>query len=129
MIAIDANAMVAMLVDDGELGATTRAAYADHDLAAPDLLPYEVSSVLRKLSQRRLVAERVAGQALRDLALVRLSAVPYRDIAARMWELRATLSAYDAAYVAVAELLDVSLLTFDAKVRGAPGTRCKFVDM
>jgi len=127
MIAIDANAVVALLADDGELGASSRRFYAEHDLAAPDLLPYEVSSVFRKLCQQQLVPERTAARALDDLGLVRLTAIPYGDIAERMWELRANLSAYDAACVAVAELLDVPLLTFDGRVRGAPGTRCEFV--
>lgn len=72
MIAVDANALVALLVDDGTLGSAGRSLYIEHDLAAPDLLPYEVISVLRKLSQRGTVTERVAEQALRDLSLVRL---------------------------------------------------------
>ena len=51
MIAVDANAVVALLVDDADLGGTSRRLYAEHDLAAPDLLPYEVASVLRKLTR------------------------------------------------------------------------------
>lgn len=129
MIAVDANAVVALLVDDAGLGSTSRGLYAQHDLAAPDLLGYEVTSVLRKLCHLRAVTERVAEQALRDLSLIRLSAVPYGDIAQRMWELRDNLSAYDAAYVAVAELFGVPLLTFDNRIRRAPGPSCEFVDV
>jgi predicted nucleic acid-binding protein len=127
MIAIDANAVVAMLIDGAELGSASRGLYAKHDLAAPDLLPYEVTSVLRKLCRLETVTERAAEQALRDLSLIRLSAVAYGDIARRIWELRDNLSTYDAAYVAVAELFDVPLLTFDDRLRGAPGPRCDFV--
>jgi predicted nucleic acid-binding protein len=127
MIAIDANAVVALLVDDAELGISSRRAYAQHDLTAPDLLSYEVTSVLRKLCQLEAITERVAEHALRDLNLLRVDTVPYGDIAQRMWELRDNLSAYDAAYVAVAELFDVELLTFDQRVRRAPGPRCEFV--
>ena len=128
MIAIDANAVVALLVDDDALGAASRRHYALHDLAAPDLLYYEVTSVLRKLCQTTVVSQRVAQHALHDLGLLRINTVPYGDIAHRMWELRDNLSVYDAAYVAVAELFDVDLLTFDTRIRRAPGPRCVFVD-
>ena len=129
MIAIDANAVVALLVDDAELGSTSRGLYAQHDLVAPDLLPYEVTNVLRKLVHRGVLTERNAGVALLDLGLARLEAVPYGDIGQRTWELRHDLSAYDAAYVAVAELYDVPLLTFDDRIRRSAGTRCQFVDV
>jgi predicted nucleic acid-binding protein len=127
MIAVDASAVVALLVDDAELGSTSRGLYAQHDFAAPDLLPYEATSVLRKLCNLGTVTEGVAQQAWRDLSLIRLSAVPYGDIAARIWDLRDNLSAYDAAYVAVAELFDIPLLTFDPRIRRAPGPTCQFV--
>lgn len=127
MIAVDANAVVALLVDESELGAASRRLYAEHDLAAPDLLPYEVASVLRKLCQQNVVTTRTAEHALQDLHLVRISPVPYVDISGRIWQLRENLSIYDAAYVAVAELFDVPLLTFDGRIRRAPGPNCEFV--
>jgi predicted nucleic acid-binding protein len=129
MIAIDANAVVALLVDDGELGAASRRLHAEHDLVAPDLLHYEVASVLRKLTQLEVVTQRVAGLALGDLHLLRLDAVPFADIGQRMWALRDNLSAYDAAYVAVAELLDLPLLTFDGRLRRSPGPTCTFIEV
>lgn len=129
MIAVDANAVVALLVDDAELGSTSRRLYSGHDLAAPDLLPYEVTSVLRQLCHTKVVTERLAEHALDDLGLIRFSSVPYGDIGDRIWSLRGNLSAYDAAYVAVAELFDVPLLTFDDRLRRAPGPRCEFVDV
>jgi predicted nucleic acid-binding protein len=127
MIAVDANAVVALLVDESDLGAASRRLYAEHDLAAPDLLPYEVASVLRKLCQLNVVTSRTAEHALQDLHLVRISPVPYVDISGRIWQLRENLSIYDAAYVAVAELFDVPLLTFDGRIRRAQGPNCEFV--
>ena len=127
MIAVDANAVVALLVDDAELGSLSRAMYSQHDLAAPDLLPYEVTSVLRKLCQLQTVTRRVAEHALHDLALLTISFVSYDHIARRIWELRESVSAYDGAYVAVAELFDVPLLTFDKRLQRAPGPTCEFV--
>ena len=129
MIAVDANAVVALLVDDGELGRASRHLYAQHDLVAPDLLPYEVTSVLRTLCRLDAVNARVAEHALRDLSLIRFSTVPFGDIARRMWELRDNLSAYDAAYVAVAELFELPLLISDNRIRHAPGPTCEFVDV
>lgn len=129
MIAVDANAVVALLVDNAELGSIGRALYAQHDLAAPDLLPYEVTSTLRKLCRLQTVSLRVAEQALNDMALLRISTVPYDDIALRIWDLRENVSAYDGAYVAVAELFDVPLLTFDERLQRAPGPTCEFVSV
>ena len=129
MIAIDANAVVAMLVDDGELGSMSRRHYSSHDFAAPDLMHFEVNSVLRKLCQLKTLTRRVAEHALHDLEALRISTVPYSDIGQRMWELRDNLTAYDASYVAVAELFDVELLTFDGRIQRAPGPRCGFVDV
>jgi len=129
VIAVDANAVVALLVDSGAPGQVSRGRYADHDLVAPDLLPYDVTSVLRRLCNADVLSARVAQQALTDLTALRLSAVPHADISRRIWALRHNLSAYDAAYVAVAEMFDVPLLTFDARIRNAPGTACTFVDL
>jgi predicted nucleic acid-binding protein len=129
MIAIDANAVVAMLIDDAELGSVSRGMYTKHDFVAPDLLPYEFASVLRKLCRLGKVTPRAAEHALSDLRLIRLSAVPFDDIAERIWQLRDNLSAYDAAYVAVAELFGVALLTFDDRIRRAAGPSCEFVDV
>jgi predicted nucleic acid-binding protein len=58
---------------------------------------------------------------LRSLRLDRMSHAPLLD---RCWELRANLTIYDAAYVALAELLDTTLLTADGRLANAPGRRC-----
>ena len=127
MIAVDASAVVALLVDDAEFGSRSRAVYSQHDLAAPDLLFYEVTSALRKLCRLRAVATRAADQALKDMALLRISTVPYENLGGRIWELRENVSAYDSAYVAVAEFFDVPLLTFDERLTRAPGPTCEFL--
>ena len=128
MIAIDASAVVALLVDEAELGSASRHQYSLHDLAAPELLHFEVSSALRRLCHRKRLSPRLAEHALHDLELLRISTIPYSDIGQRMWELRDNLSAHDASYVAVAEFLEVELLTFDGRIRRAPGARCSFVE-
>ncbi len=127
MIAVDANAIVALLIDAAELGSFGRAMYSQHDLAAPDLLPYEVTNTLRKLCRRQRLTIRAAEQALNDMSLLRLSTVPYENLGRRIWELRENVSAYDSAYVAVAEFFNVPLLTFDQRLQRAPGPTCEFV--
>lgn len=49
---------------------------------------------------------------------------PYEALAARIWQLRANLTSYDAAYVALAETIDAPLVTLDRRIRQAPGISC-----
>jgi predicted nucleic acid-binding protein len=67
---------------------------------------------------------RRASLALADLATLPLQRAPHRPLLARCWELRGNLTIYDAAYVALAEVLKVSLLTGDKRLAGSTGPRC-----
>jgi predicted nucleic acid-binding protein len=69
---------------------------------------------------RRLPAQR-GQEALEDLGDLPLNRYPHDFLIPRVWELRATLTAYDSVYVALAELLDAPLLTCDGKIAFAPG--------
>jgi len=60
-------------------------------------------------------------EALEDLSDLALNRYPHDFLISRIWELRTTLTAYDAAYVALAELLDAPLLTCDGKIASASG--------
>jgi predicted nucleic acid-binding protein len=62
--------------------------------------------------------------ALADLGSLRLQRAAHGPLLDRCWELRHNLTIYDAAYVALAELLDVGLLTGDARLASAAGIRC-----
>jgi predicted nucleic acid-binding protein len=68
---------------------------------------------------------RRAELALADLVDIPVQRAPHRPLLARCWELRANLTVYDAAYVALAEALDAVLLTGDARLVKAPGPRCR----
>jgi len=92
---------------------------------APELVDLEVASVLGRASREGRLDERRARQALEDLAAIPLGRASHRPLLVRMWELRENLTAYDAAYVAVAEALEVALLTAAERLRRAPGTRCE----
>lgn len=126
VIVADASALVVALVDDTTLGDRARDRLHGEDLAAPELVYLEVTSVLRRLVSRELVAPRRAALALDDLLDLPVHSARHPDLLRRVWELRANLGAYDAAYVALAELLDAPLFTADLRLSRAAGTRCTF---
>lgn len=82
-------------------------------------------TVIRGRSRAGHLDVRRAGLALTDLVELPLRRAPHRPLLARCWELRENLTVYDAAYVALAEVLDVVLLTADARLANAPGPRCE----
>lgn len=120
MIVVDASAALAALLNAGP----ARRALATEQLHAPHLIDSEVANALRRETAARRLAADAAWSALdawRRLGMTRYPAHSYLD---RIWELRDNLSASDATYVALAELLDCSLLTADNRLARAPGTGC-----
>lgn len=120
MIVLDASAALSSLLNAGP----ARQALADEQLHAPHLIDSEVASGLRRhVGTRRIAAEAgwAALGAWRRLGLTRYAVHGLLD---RVWELRENLSAYDAGYVALAESLDCSLVTADARLSRAPNLRC-----
>jgi predicted nucleic acid-binding protein len=63
---------------------------------------------------------------LQDLTDLAIERVAHTILLPRVWELRGNYTSYDACYVAVAELFHAPLLTYDARMAGAPGARCEF---
>jgi predicted nucleic acid-binding protein len=94
-------------------------------LAAPDLVDLEVLSVLRGRVAGGLLDRPRAEFALADLLAMPLTRAPHRSLLPRCWELRDNLTAYDAAYVALAETLAIDLLTADARLARSTGPRCR----
>jgi predicted nucleic acid-binding protein len=126
MIVIDASAMVELLFGHSPRAAAV-AARIDGDresLHAPEMIDLEILSVLRSLERRGVDGRLIAG-AVSDLPAVPLRRYPHLAFSSRIWELRSNLTPYDAAYVALAELLDAPLLTCDARLAGAPGHRAR----
>jgi len=124
LIVVDASVIAAALGDDGADGRKASGRIAGERLAAPELLDLEVVSAFRRLSAAgKLSAER-AGAAIIDLGELRVQRVPHRPLLARCWELRENVTVYDAVYIALAEALDVLLLTADRRLANAPGPRC-----
>jgi len=120
MIVLDASAAVQALLTDGQ----ARLLVAAESLHAPHLVDAEVLSALRRLvGAGTLTADdgaRFVNTWSRN-GLIRYAAGPLLE---RIWELRQTISAYDAMYVALAEQLGCALVTADARLSGAPGLRC-----
>ncbi|MGZ8715951.1 MAG: type II toxin-antitoxin system VapC family toxin [Gaiellaceae bacterium] len=124
MLVVDASLVVDYLLDDGERGAWSAARIARAGLLhAPHLLDFEVASAARKLVARRLVSPKRGHTALRDLTDLAVQRYPAVRLLDRMWELRATLTPYDASYVALAEALALPLATTDSKLARARGHR------
>lgn len=125
MIVVDASVVVTALADDGDDGDRARQRLMGERPAAPHLLDLEVLSAWRRLRSGGDLDDRRASQAIADLTDLRIDRVPHGPLVARCWELRANLTVYDAAYVAVAELLDAVLVTADGRLAGADGPRCR----
>jgi predicted nucleic acid-binding protein len=126
MIVLDASAVIALLL--GVDGADkVRAAIVDvsQTLHAPHLLDLEVSQVLRRYCASENLAPERGEAALQDLLALDIHRYGHDVMLPRIWELRANLTAYDAAYVALAEVLDAPLLTLDARLARASGHRAR----
>lgn len=120
MIVVDASVVVSGLLQAGE----ARDAMGREALSAPHLVDAEVIHVLRRRVAAQHVSVAEAQRALgawRRMGIRRYGAQAYLG---RIWELRENLSAYDATYVGLAEVLDCPLLTADGRLSRAPGPRC-----
>jgi predicted nucleic acid-binding protein len=90
-------------------------------LHALHLLDVDVAQVLRRYVRDKTITAQRGQESLEDLGDLPLNRYPHDFLIPRVWELRATLTAYDAIYVALAELLDAPLLTCDGRIASARG--------
>jgi predicted nucleic acid-binding protein len=125
VIVVDASVLAAALADDGASGDRMRARLRSTALAAPELIDLEVTSAIRRQLRIGALDARRAELALSDLEAVALRRARHRPLLRRCWELRDNVSVYDAAYVALAEVLGTTLVTADARLASAPGVRCE----
>ena len=120
MIVLDASAAIEWLLKSPVGVKIDKRIFArSESLHVPHLLDIEVAQVLRRYVREKMITSQRAQEALEDLAGLPLDRYPHDFLLPRVWELRATLTAYDAVYVALAELLDASLLTCDRKIASA----------
>jgi len=125
-IVVDASVVVAALIDDGADGTWARDGLASAVLAAPAHVHVEVSNVLRRAVLSGAVGRDAAALAHRDLTHLPLTVFPFEVLANRIWELHPAVTAYDAAYVALAEELEAPLWTLDRRLASSSGPRCTF---
>lgn len=125
MVVIDASALLDALVRSGGHGDRARDRLErDLDHHAPDILKAEALSGLRKLTAAGEVAERQWSPLTRQIMDLNIHTYPIEDFIPRIRALRATLTVYDAWYVALAEALEISLVTTDDRLARAPGITC-----
>ncbi|GIG23458.1 ribonuclease VapC9 [Cellulomonas chitinilytica] len=126
-LVVDASAILTLLLDpDGDGEAVARHVGAAR-LAAPDLLPHEVTNVLRRHRAARALSGTEATLAFDAFATLPVDLWPFAAVRGDVWRLTGALSGYDAAYVAVAERLGCPLLTRDRRLARAPGVQCDVV--
>lgn len=125
MIVVDASILANVVGDDGADGRRSRAEVrAAEQIAAPDLVDVETIAVLRKRWLAGAISDRRFAIAVDDLEAIDLDRYPTLPLVRRSYELRANVTAYDAVYVALAEVLDCDLVTADQRLANAPGPTC-----
>ena len=122
---VDASVLAAFYAaDDPRRTVVSAKLAAGNALYAPAHLDVEVVSALRGMAKASPPLRAAVPGTLRHLAALPVRRMPLAGLLDRMWELRDSLTAYDAAYVALAEKLSCALLTCDAKLAGVPGAEC-----
>lgn len=127
MIVVDSSVLAPALVDADPDGAGLRAQLAGHELVAPQILDLEVMSVYRRHSRSGKITAAEADLAVQRLAELPMERFPHTHLTGRVWELRHNVTSYDAAYIALAEALNVPFWTRDQRLANAPGIRCQTV--
>jgi predicted nucleic acid-binding protein len=125
VLVVDTSAVMNALAAADPSAALVERLASDPDLHAPHLIDVEFLHALRRLCISGNLSEDRASDVrtdFRDLALIRY---PHEELADRIWELRHNLTAYDAAFVALAEALGAPLVTCDGKLAATPGHRAE----
>ena len=125
MIVLDTSAAVEFVTS------RTHGAWVEEQLGtgrsihAPHVLDVEVVGVLRRLVRERRLSARRADAALRDFASLAVARYSHVPLLARMWSLRENARAADAAFIALAEMLDANLVTTDLRIADVPGIEAR----
>jgi predicted nucleic acid-binding protein len=125
VIVLDASSAVAVLLNLGASASDIRVRLdrADESLHVPHHFEVEVVNVLRRYTLNGTLSTERARLALNRLSDMRVTRYPHTALLSRIWELKANVTAYDAAYIALAETLEAPLITGDELLSRAPGIR------
>jgi predicted nucleic acid-binding protein len=126
-VVIDSSVIVAALVDTGADGACAERIIEPGGLYAPEMVRVEATNVLRRLELAKKISTPEANAAREDLMLLEIELFSFDPFSDRVWELRHTVTSYDAWYVAVAEDLAFPLVTLDGRLAKASGPKCAFL--
>lgn len=124
MLVVDAGVLFEIVADTPESDRLRQRLAADPDHAAPHLIDAEVLSAIQTHHRVGALDATAASQAVDDLRSWPGERWPHRPLLERAWELRDNVRGYDALYVTLAEGLDATLLTLDARLSQAAGPRC-----
>ncbi len=125
MIILDTSALLDVLIGRPPKPRLLSRFVQDTDLHAPHLIDVEALHALRRLVLAGILSEERAGEARVDLASLTIARYPLGAMADRVWSLRENFTAYDGAFVALAEALDAPLLTCDQRLAGTSGHRAR----
>lgn len=126
MIVVDASAVIEVLLGTAAARRVAERFFADGEtLHAPHLLDVEVAQVLRRYGLAGTFSAERGAEALEDLADLPITRYPPQPFMSRIWDLRHNVTAYDAAYLALAEALSAPLVTRDSKLASAPGHQAR----
>ena len=121
VLVVDTSAVLDALVGAAPPPGLIERLATDGDLHAPHLIDVEMLHALRRLSLRGDLSDDRAADVRTDFAELALVRYPHEELGDRIWDLRHNLTAYDAAFVALAEALGAPLVTCDGRLAEAPG--------
>ncbi len=125
MAVTDAGVWIRAIVDEEPGGPARTRLAAERSVASPALIDLEFTNVLRGLVAKKSLGPRLAERALSEFVQAQIQRYAHLALLDRIWRLRDNLTAYDASYIALAELLGTYLLTIDRRLAGVPGIRCR----
>ena len=125
MTVTDAGVWIRAIVDEEPGGPVRARLTVETSVASPALIDLEFTNVLRGLVAKKSIGPRLAERALSEFVKAPIQRYAHLALLDRVWRLRENLTAYDASYIALAELLGVDLLTIDRRLAGVPGIRCR----
>jgi predicted nucleic acid-binding protein len=126
LIVVDASAVLELLLRTAKgIKVQERVLDPADSLHAPHLIDIEVTQTLRRLVGLKQITAARGKQALEDYVVLDIKRAGYKDLLERVWTLRDSVTAYDAAYVVLAEILDASLVTCDARLARSHGHKAR----
>jgi predicted nucleic acid-binding protein len=127
LIVVDASAVLEVLLQTPAAARVSSRIFSGGEtLHAPHLLDLEIAQVLRRYVRLGVISAKRGSEALADLADLPLNRYPHVVLLPRIWQFRHNVTAYDAAYLALAEALDAPLVTRD-KALALAGARARVV--